>query len=257
VEGVKHLRIHDKVKRIPINQLKPYHNNPKEHPEEQIEKIKKSIKEYGFTVPLIVAGNNEVIAGHGRLKAAKELSMDRLPCIKREDLTEEQARGLRIADNKITESEWNEEQLAAEFESLDEDDFTGFDEIEIDDIWEDLEPETEVDSEKYTDKIESPTYEPTREEQPPINELIDTDKFEKLLNKIKKADIPKYKKDFLKLAAHRHIVFDYENIAEYYAHADKKVQELMEDLALVIIDMDKAIEEGFTKFSKDILKDEK
>lgn len=253
--------IKDKVQTMSIDGIYPYINNPKTHPPDQIDKLCSSIKNYGFTVPIVIDGDNEIIAGHGRYKAAQKLGMKELPVIKRDDLTDAQVKGLRIADNKVAESEWDYEALAVEFDELDFEDFdlelTGFEEDEIDDIWEDLEPEPEVDSEKYTDKIESPTYEPTREEQPPINELIDTDKFEKLLNKIKKADIPKYKKDFLKLAAHRHIVFDYENIAEYYAHADKKVQELMEDLALVIIDMDKAIEEGFTKFSKDILKDEK
>jgi len=105
---------------VDISELDPYSNNPKKHPQKQIEKLKKSIKEFGFTVPLIIGEDNEIIAGHGRLKAAKQLGIEELPCIKREDLTSEQMKAFRIADNKLTESNWDKEKLNLELEELED-----------------------------------------------------------------------------------------------------------------------------------------
>ena len=130
--------IYHDVKLIPTEKLKPYKNNPKKHPQKQIDKLKKSIKEFGFTVPLIIGKDLEVVAGHGRLIASKQLGIEELPCIKRTDLTEEQMKAFRIADNKLTESEWNEEALNLELNELSEldidIDLTGFSKEEIKDI---------------------------------------------------------------------------------------------------------------------------
>lgn len=143
------MKLVDKIELIPTEKIIPYHNNPKEHPQKQIEKIASSIKNYGFTVPIVVDGENEIIAGHGRYEAAKKLGLDGLPCIKRDDLNDAQIKAFRLADNKLAESEWNYEQLAVEFEELEFDNFdlnlTGFDEEEIggildegsDDVFED------------------------------------------------------------------------------------------------------------------------
>lgn len=103
----------------------------------------------------------------------------------------------------------------------------------------------------YTKKIEAPIYEP-RGEKPKLSELTNFEKTKSLLKKIEAAKVPEDVKAFLRAAAARHVVFDYENIAEYYAHAPKAVQELFEDSALVIIDFDKAIENGFVSMSKEI-----
>ena len=99
-------------------------NNPKQHPADQVDKIASSIKNYGFTVPMVIDGKNEIIMGHGRLQAAKKLGMEEVPCIVRDDLTEAQRKGLRIADNRVGESEWDIEILLAEIDGLE--DFTGF-----------------------------------------------------------------------------------------------------------------------------------
>ena len=124
------MELYTKVELINIEKLYPYHNNPKEHPPDQIDNIASSIKNYGFTVPIIIDGENEIIAGHGRYEAAKKLGMEELPCIKREDLTAEQIKAFRLADNKVAESEWDMEMLEVEFEAID-DEFTGFDMDEI------------------------------------------------------------------------------------------------------------------------------
>lgn len=107
-------------------------------------------------------------------------------------------------------------------------------------------------------KVEIPQYEITGE-CPDISELVDTSKTDELIEKIKAADIGEEKKAFLIEAAHRHSVFNYKNIAEYYAHQPKEIQELMEDSALVIIDIEDAMQKGFcvlTKEIKDIIGDE-
>jgi len=108
-----------------INELIPYVNNPKQHPADQVDKIASSIKNYGFTVPMVIDGQNEIIMGHGRLLAAKKLGMEEVPCVVRDDLTESQVKALRIADNRVSESEWDIEILLAEIDGLEE--FTGFD----------------------------------------------------------------------------------------------------------------------------------
>jgi len=132
-----------------IDELIPYINNPKEHPEEQINKIASSIKNYGFTVPVVIDHQNEIIAGHGRYKAARKLGLDKIPCIVREDLNQAQIKALRIADNRVAESDWNYELLGVELEDLSLQGFeltlTGFDDEEIESILELEEDELQDD----------------------------------------------------------------------------------------------------------------
>ena len=124
-----------KIEMVPIDQLRPYPQNPKAHPEAQVEKIAKSIKEFGFLVPLVIDGQGEVVAGHGRLLAAQKINLGIIPCIRAEHLNPAQIRAFRIADNWVLESEWLFEALAFELQALDEMDFdlgvTGFSAAEI------------------------------------------------------------------------------------------------------------------------------
>ena len=112
-----------KIEQIPINDLIPYAHNAKAHPEQQIRSLMKTIQEFGFKVPVIVDKDNTLIAGHGRLLAAKELGLATVPAIRADDLTPEQARAFRIADNKVAESEWMEDILADEILKLDDNGF--------------------------------------------------------------------------------------------------------------------------------------
>lgn len=106
----------------------------------------------------------------------------------------------------------------------------------------------------YTKKITSPIYEP-KGEQPALADLVDMTRADELIAEIDASTIPEDEKSFLRLAAYRHAVFNYARIAEYYAHATKPMQELMENSALVIIDFNKAIELGYVKLSDAICKE--
>ena len=104
----------------------------------------------------------------------------------------------------------------------------------------------------YTSKIKAPIYE-IKGEKPRLQDLVDTTKVDELLKGIDEMTAPAGVKNFLRLAATRHYVFDYANIAEYYANAPVNVQELFEQSALVIVDFDSAIENGFVQMNKRLM----
>ena len=104
---------------------------------------------------------------------------------------------------------------------------------------------------KYSRAISIPQYE-VKGDRPFIEELYSNEKVIKLLEHIKKSGVSENEKKFLTIAAYRHYVFNYSRIAEYYASASKEMQELMEESALVIIDIDDAIKNGYVKYSKRI-----
>lgn len=131
---------------ISINELKPYENNARLHPKEQIEKIVNSINEFGFITPVIIDENNTILVGHGRTQAAKEAGLDKVPYRRITNLTEEQKRAYILADNKLSDiAEWDEELLKTELESINLDMTAfGFDDFTID-IDEDTEAEVVED----------------------------------------------------------------------------------------------------------------
>lgn len=106
---------------------------------------------------------------------------------------------------------------------------------------------------KYSSKIETPIYHP-KNKQPFILELYDDSKTKRLIREIELSSVSNDEKKFLIEAAKRHTVFNYEKIADYYSHASKETQHLMERSALVIIDFEKAIEYGYVKLCYDIRK---
>lgn len=106
------------VEYVNPNDLKPYAGNAKMHPEDQVEHIANSIKAFGWTQPIVVDENNVVVIGHGRLAAAKQLKLDKVPIIRRDDLTEEQTRALRIVDNKVAKSKTDNDKLAEELNGI-------------------------------------------------------------------------------------------------------------------------------------------
>lgn len=116
-------------------------------------------------------------------------------------------------------------------------DLFGFEKIELSE-----------DEKKYSLKVKTPVYTPSGRPTS-IYECYDSQKYKRLLRRIEQSNASEEEKAFLRAAATRHIVFNYERIADYYASASKEVQELMEQSALVIIDFDKAIEQGFVQLN--------
>lgn len=121
-----------KIEQRTIARLKPYEYNARLHSPEQIEKLKASLQEFGWMVPILINKQGVVIAGHGRLEAAKALGYKTVPVIRHDTLTKEQEQAYRLADNRITEmGEWDMAKLEAELASLQEANFdldvTGFD----------------------------------------------------------------------------------------------------------------------------------
>lgn len=145
-----------------VDELIPYINNARTHNDEQVRQICASINEYGFTNPILIDEKNSIIAGHGRLLAAKKLKMKEVPCIVLCGLTEAQKKAYIIADNKLAlNAGWNDELLKIEFENLKELDFdlnlTGFSADEIDAILDNIEDDKEIVEDEFD---EEPPEEP-------------------------------------------------------------------------------------------------
>lgn len=133
----------------PTSELTPYDKNARTHSDAQIDQIVASIKEFGFTNPILLDRNGRVAAGHGRLAAAKKLGMDSVPCIELAGLTERQIRAYILADNKLAQNAgWDEELLKLELTDLKLDGFDvsllGWSPVELDQIWA---PETDASAE--------------------------------------------------------------------------------------------------------------
>lgn len=220
---------------IKTEDIKPYINNPRFN-DEAVKYVANSIKEFGFKVPIILDKNNIIVAGHTRYKASLELGLEEVPCIIADDLTEEQIKAFRLADNKAGEtSTWNIELLDEELASILNLDMKDFGFL--------LQEEMEN---PYSIKVNIPQYE-IEGEPMLLKDCIDTTKTDELVSKIKASAVNDEQKDFLIRAATRHYVFNYRNIAEYYAGTTAEMQELMEQSALVIIDLENAIANGYAE----------
>jgi hypothetical protein len=223
--------------------------NARKHGEKNIATIVASLRRFGQQKPIVVDSSGVVRAGNGTLEAARQLGWDTIE-IQRTELTSSDAIAYAIADNRTSElAEWDDDILAAQLQGLlteDEEllDAAGFTEDELKGLQDAEGGAGSVPDDTYTAKIVAPIYEP-KGECPAVAELFDNAKTLQLMADIKAAKLPKDVTEFLTLAAERHTAFHFRNIAEFYCHADEKVQDLMERSGLVIIDFDKAIEYGF------------
>ena len=225
-----------------IKDLKPATYNPRQISTKQYKDLKASIKKFGLVDPIIINQNgNVVVGGHQRLKICKELKHIEIDCVVL-DLSKEEERELNIRLNK-SGGEFDMDILANEFDVENLVDW-GFKHVELG---------LNIDKidENYTRKIKTPHYEP-RNIKPELSKLVDERKQKELLKKIQKSNVDKETKDFLIKASQRHLVFNYSNIADFYAHSDSETKELMEQSALVIIDFDSAIKNGFVEMSNDL-----
>lgn len=107
-----------KVEDVSVDALVMYDRNAKKHTDDQIDKIANSIREFGFRQNLVIDRNNVVIIGHGRLLAARKMGLQAVPCMRVEDLSDAQIKALRLADNRVAESDWDEDLLRIELDDL-------------------------------------------------------------------------------------------------------------------------------------------
>ena len=261
---------------LPLSAMEEWAGNPKQHPVENVAEIAASLRRFGFLSPIVVWGSRRrIVSGHGRYRAAQTrmkadpgLYLDAaapgpgmVPVRVVEFADESEAAAYALADNRLTEKN---PMLPVDVEAVlrqirDEGgdvQVPGWSEGEIAAILAGagIDPEAALGSGDgsgaYTQKIKIPVYEPTMDKPPPIRDLYNTEKASALKKRIDAAKLPADVASFLRAAADRHTSFHFKNIAEFYAHATPEVQQLMEESALVIIDMDSAIEKGFVKLTE-------
>ena len=135
-----------------INEIIPYKNNPRKN-DDAVEDVANSIKEFGFKVPIVIDKNNEIVAGHTRYKASKKLGLEEVPCIIADDLSEEQIKAFRLADNKVSEkAEWDIDLLDNELDDILN--------IDMSDFGFDLDLEDEEEKEIIEDEVPEVPEEP-------------------------------------------------------------------------------------------------
>ena len=249
------IKIHCKYDElVDPKKLKVYKRNRNKHPQSQIDRLVKLYEFHGVRHPIIVDKERMVIAaGHGRRLAAIEADIKYFPVVYQNFESEEALYTFVQSDNAATmESELDIDSIKFDVSELN---IFNLDSLGIPDFSIDGHTagsgDGQSDSERYTKEIKIPIYEP-KGLQPKINQLFDLNKMKELVLEIKSSDLPEDEKEFLMLVAQRHIIFNYNLIAEYYCHASPNVQNFMEKSALVIIDMNKAIENGFVSMSNEI-----
>lgn len=259
-----------------IDEFTPLDGNAKLHPDSQIEQIAASILANGWVWPILRRGDSVIGAGHGRREAAKllysqgqrikmwngfELPFDTLPYFDVSNWSEAEFKRFVLADNRLAEKgQWDLPLLHIALDELRGFDIDlaeiGFAQPDLTDLFGELgfgdgAPGGGL-SDNYSRKIEAPIYRITGE-KPAVTDLLDETKTIELQEEIEAAELPDGVREFLLAAAERHTVFNFRNIAEFYAHADAPLQRLMEKSALIIIDFNQAIENGFVRLSEGMM----
>ena len=239
-----------------MNEIKFDKRNYRKHDKKNKSLIKKSLEKFGAGRSIVVDAEGEIIGGNGVYEQAQKLGLktkivetdgSELVVVKRTDLKtdDEKRKALAVMDNSTSDtSEFDLELLTTDFTVDELEDFG----IEL------PEEEEEEDINKYSIKITPPIYSPKKKNKPKLSECIDLEKYKQLKNEIESnKNISEEERTLLLLASTRHICFNYENIAEYYCHCSDDTKSLMEKNALVIVDINKAIEYGFVKYTKEII----
>jgi len=244
-------------KLVKVEELIKHPKNPNTHSPKQIELLAKILKATGFRSPIVVSERSGfIVKGHGRLESAIKAGFDSVPVDVQSYENEAEEWADMIADNRIAElSEMDSATLKDLLQELDTGqndlELTGFTSSEIENMMLEYFPDENKDKENYTNKIEAPKYTP-KGQKPEIQEIYKLTKYENFVKEIETLEISQEAKTFLKHSASRHIVFDYSKIAELYSHEEKVMQDMMEKLALVIIDYGKAIENGYVDLTSEL-----
>jgi len=239
------------IKSVPISSLVLDPNNARKHSPKNLKAIANSLEKFGQRKPIVVH-NGVIIAGNGTIEAARSLDWTEIT------ITEvpanwdiDTAKAFAIADNRTAElAEWDTPVLVEQLLEMENDGWDlkefGFD----DGIMESLQKEVDEASgmqQTYSNKMDIPQYQIVGDE-PAISELYNSSKADNLKQEIDESRLPADIKEFLLLAANRHVQFDYKQIAEFYPHQSPEIQALMEESALVIIDAEDAIRNGYANF---------
>ena len=130
-----------------LQDIKPYEKNPRKN-NEAVKYVAESIRQFGFRVPIVIDVNNVIVCGHTRYKACKELGLEKVPCVVADDLTDEQIRAYRLADNKVSEqSQWDLDLLGGELADILDIDMSDFG-FDIPDVEEEEEEEKHNEAER-------------------------------------------------------------------------------------------------------------
>lgn len=250
-----------KTELLDIEQLTPLQGGLKKLSDENFNKLRQSLIDKGFQFTVHVwesGGVTYIIDGHQRVHVMKQLrkagwEIPPITCAFVKASTYHDAKELILYS--ISQYGKIDHEGFTDFTNGEDFDFGKFDlpdfAIDLPDLPSPDEESSEDDS-MYTRKIDPPVYEPKSDHPPELSVMYDQSKTEHLIAEISDAPIPANVKSFLKAAAQRHTVFNYELIAEYYAHASPEVQRLMEASALVIIDFKQAIEQGFVTLTREL-----
>lgn len=223
--------------------------NARRHPGAQRDALRASLDEIGWVAPVIVnRRTGRMVDGHARVEEALSAGLATVPVVTI-DVSEDEERVMLATFDPIGAlATYDQELLAELLPSISDadgvlagmlNDIAAMDALGSTDGMADS-------AEWYTRKVETPVYEP-KGLRPDVSELAELDTYHRLLDGIAAAELSDDDRQFLQLAAARHVRFSYDRIAEFYAHAPEDVQRLMEDSALVIIDFDRAIELGYVK----------
>lgn len=239
-----------------LSELIPWDENPRTIREDQAARLTQSIAEFSQIETIAIGPDNEIYNGHQRLKSWRaefgDLDIDVRVASRKLSKAEKRKLTIYLHHTATGETNWDalanwdpeelidwgmDEKLLEQFNR---------DAANLNALLSSEQDYTEDDQpiDKYTDRLVSPIYEPTGE-RPNIHDLADKEKYQTLIKQIDESTLDEEIKQFFSLAATRHIAYRYDKIAEYYAHASREEQQLMEASALVIIDFNQAIEQGF------------
>lgn len=244
----------------PIDELEHDERNARLHSEKNLDAIARSLTEFGQRTPIVVQlfdGKKIIRKGNGTVEAMRRLGWTHVAAVMVEE-NNLSASAYAVADNRTAElATWDYKVLQdvlAEIDSAELDiSMTGFQAEDINELLAEIERQTqEPEERKYTNKIKAPVYEP-RGIKPKVSELLDDSMTNTLSAKIRAQNLPVEIESFLLAATTRHTIFNYSKIADYYAESSPEIQRLFEESALVIIDFDAAIENGFVKVSDRIM----
>jgi hypothetical protein len=235
---------------VPVDRLLTHPDNARRG---DLDTIRESIRANGFYGACVVQrSTGRILVGNHRYLAAVEEGLTEVPVVW-VDKSDEEARRLLLVDNRSTDlAVYDDEALVALLVAHADDGGligTGFSDHDLDEILAAINEPLDPGDNKYASQILAPVYHPTGE-NPAVADLRDTGYAETLRTEIEAAALDDDLRRFLLSAAERHTVFNFALIAEFYAHADAEVQHLMERSGLVIIDFDKAVENGFVSMSE-------